>query len=81
VGFARRIFHQWEDIRTAALAHVQRCPCRHGCPSCVGAVVETGDRARAGATWLLTRAAGAVAQAAPASLPIASPRADGLSPN
>jgi len=58
VGFARRIFQQWEEIRLAALAHVRRCPCHRGCPSCVGAVVESGDRAKAGAAWLLARAAG-----------------------
>lgn len=58
VGFARRIFQQWEEIRRAALAHVARCPCHHGCPSCVGAVVESGDRAKGGAAWLLARAAG-----------------------
>jgi DEAD/DEAH box helicase domain-containing protein len=58
VGFARRIWEQWDEIRSAALAHVTRCACHHGCPSCVGAVVESGDRARAGAAWLLARAAG-----------------------
>jgi len=58
VGYARRIFQQWEEIRTAALEHVTGCACHHGCPSCVGAVVDSGDRARAGAAWLLARAAG-----------------------
>ncbi len=69
VGFARRIFEQWVDIRRAALEHVARCPCHGGCPSCVGAVVETGDRAKAGAAWLLARADGAIGQKAPAPLP------------
>ncbi len=58
VGFARRIFQQWEEIREAALEHVRRCPCSRGCPSCVGPTVESGDRAKAGAAWLLARAAG-----------------------
>ncbi len=75
VGYARRIYQQWEEIRAAALAHVRRCPCRQGCPSCVGAVVETGDRARDGAAWLLARAGGEAmatgprAVAAPLALP------------
>ena len=42
VGFARRIWLQFDEIRAAALAHARRCPCQHGCPSCVGAVVESG---------------------------------------
>ena len=56
VGFARRIWLQFDEIRADALAHARRCPCQHGCPSCVGAVVETGDSARKGAVWLLRRA-------------------------
>ncbi|MBD3221806.1 DEAD/DEAH box helicase [bacterium] len=66
VGYARRIFEQWTEIREAALEHVTACPCSHGCPSCVGAVVESGDRAKAGAAWLLARAAGRHAATAPA---------------
>lgn len=59
VGYAQRLFRQWEEVRLAALEHVRRCPCRDGCPACVGAVVEMGDRAKRGAAWLLERAAGA----------------------
>jgi len=61
VGYARRIYDQWEEIRVAALDHVAACACQHGCPSCVGAAVESGDRARAGAAWLLAQAAGRLA--------------------
>ncbi|MDY0108830.1 MAG: DEAD/DEAH box helicase [Candidatus Krumholzibacteria bacterium] len=57
VGYAYSLYQQWEDVRLAALDHVRRCPCANGCPACVGAVVETGDRAKAGAAWLLARAA------------------------
>ncbi len=71
VGYARRIYQQWEEIRTAALEHVAGCACQRGCPSCVGAVVESGDRARVGAAWLLARAAGrhVAAAGSAASLP------------
>ncbi len=69
VGFARRIWLQFDEIRAAALQHVQRCPCALGCPSCVGAVVESGDGAKRGATWLLTHAAGQESAEMPAPQP------------
>ncbi len=62
VGFARRIYDQFEDVAGAALTHLQRCGCRDGCPSCVGAAVESGGTAAAGAAWLLS-GAGAAASA------------------
>ncbi len=79
VGFARRIWLQFDEIRAAALAHARRCPCQHGCPSCVGAVVESGDAARNGAVWLLARAMGAAAGAPHLSPPALG--AGGFSPN
>ncbi len=53
VGFARRIFDQFEDVRQAAREHLRQCPCSAGCPSCVGANTESGGTARSGAAWLL----------------------------
>jgi len=61
VGFSRRIFHQFDEIRAAAREHVAACRCHHGCPACVGAPVETGDRAKRGAAWILQAAAQAEA--------------------
>jgi DEAD/DEAH box helicase domain-containing protein len=58
VGYAHLIYRQWEEIRMAALSHVRRCPCTAGCPACVGAVVEVGNRAKHGAIMLLEFAAG-----------------------
>jgi DEAD/DEAH box helicase domain-containing protein len=55
VGFARRIFEQFEEIALSAWRHLKQCPCENGCPSCVGAAVESGGTARPGATWLLER--------------------------
>jgi len=83
VGFARRIFQQWAEIRQAALEHVRRCPCHQGCPSCVGAVVESGDRAKGGAAWLLARAAGLIPgdPIAEEPSPSSSPWDDQLSQN
>ena len=36
VGLAERIFGQHRAILAAARTQVERCPCRRGCPSCVG---------------------------------------------
>jgi DEAD/DEAH box helicase domain-containing protein len=58
VGFARRIYDQFDEICTAAREHLGRCPCVKGCPSCVGATADSGDTARMGATWLLDHALG-----------------------
>ncbi len=55
VGYARRIFEQFEEICLAARRHLSRCPCEKGCPSCVGPAVESGTTARSGAGWLLAR--------------------------
>ncbi len=58
VGFARRIYEQFDEICRAAASHLAGCPCGHGCPACVGATVDSGDTARGGAGWLLARMPG-----------------------
>jgi DEAD/DEAH box helicase domain-containing protein len=55
VGFARRIFDQFEEIAAAAADHATGCACSAGCPACVGAAVESGGTARDGARALLAR--------------------------
>jgi DEAD/DEAH box helicase domain-containing protein len=61
VGFARKIWEQFDEICEAARRHLAACPCERGCPACVGAAVDSGDTARAGAAWLLTGPATAAA--------------------
>ncbi len=53
VGYARRIFEQFEEICLAAGRHLSQCPCEQGCPSCVGPAVESGTTSSQGARWLL----------------------------
>jgi len=53
VGYAKRIFAQFDEIVTAAHHHLEACPCESGCPSCIGAVVESGATALPGAHWIL----------------------------
>jgi len=64
VGFARRIFQQFDEIRSSAREHLESCPCERGCPSCVGAAVESGGTAKEGAAWLLAHAETAPERAA-----------------
>ncbi len=63
VGFARRIFDQFEEICSAARDHLGHCPCDNGCPSCVGAKADSGDTARTGAAWLLNNLGQAAGEA------------------
>ncbi len=57
VGFARRIFDQFEEIATAARSHLGACPCPSGCPACTGPALESGGTSRDGVVWLLDRLA------------------------
>jgi len=46
VGFSEKIFHQHYDIILAGLSLLESCPCRNGCPSCVGPAVEVGSQGK-----------------------------------
>jgi DEAD/DEAH box helicase domain-containing protein len=43
IGLATRVFDQRGTVLTSARELVQGCTCRHGCPACVGPVLEDGD--------------------------------------
>ncbi|MBU8871908.1 MAG: DEAD/DEAH box helicase [Gemmatimonadales bacterium] len=58
VGFARRIYDQFEEICESAHSHLASCPCPSGCPACVGPALESGGTSRRGALWLLERMGG-----------------------
>ncbi|MBL8733499.1 MAG: DEAD/DEAH box helicase [Planctomycetes bacterium] len=62
VGLAERIFRVHREILQAALALVQRCACRRGCPSCVGPSASLGARSKSVATAILS---GMLGDAAP----------------
>lgn len=36
LGFAQKIYEVMEDVILDAIKIVESCPCKHGCPSCVG---------------------------------------------
>ncbi len=53
IGLAERIFDVLPDLLRRGLETLEACPCRWGCPSCVGPVNEVGRRAKATAAALL----------------------------
>jgi DEAD/DEAH box helicase domain-containing protein len=53
VGLTERLFELMAPLLERARATVRACPCRAGCPSCVGPVNEVGRRAKPVATALL----------------------------
>jgi len=59
VGLADRLYEMHDELLAAALRLLEECPCRRGCPACVGAdaVMDQGVDARAAARALLERVA------------------------
>ena len=55
VGFAEKIFSIFGDIVQSSMELIRECPCEKGCPSCVGTVIEVGERGKFGALKLAER--------------------------
>jgi len=53
VGFSRRIYLMFDEIIHAASAYLAKCPCESGCPSCVGPMLEVGEKGKETAALLL----------------------------
>lgn len=53
VGLAGRLFEVRHDLLAAALELVRDCPCRDGCPACVGPPGEVGPETKAVTRQLL----------------------------
>jgi DEAD/DEAH box helicase domain-containing protein len=68
VGLAERIFDRHREILSAAFGTAQRCPCRGGCPACVGPAPSLGARSKQVAMAILR------AMLAPAAGAAAGPR-------
>lgn len=58
IGLAEGIFRVLPDLLRRARAILATCPCRWGCPSCVGPVNEVGRRAKAIASAIAARLVG-----------------------
>jgi DEAD/DEAH box helicase domain-containing protein len=66
VGLSERIFRSLQEVLRAALGLIERCPCRTGCPSCIGPAADRGLAGKPAAAVLL---AGLVRGEAPARAP------------
>lgn len=75
VGFSEKLMRHHERLLGAAIALLTECPCREGCPSCVGPALETGRHGKPGALQLA-----ALALTPPAFDPVESPGAPGTPP-
>ncbi len=53
VGFSKKLFRIYKDAAAAGIDLVRNCGCRSGCPSCVGPVMEVGEKGKAVALRLL----------------------------
>lgn len=53
VGFSRKIYFMFDEIIKSALEYLNKCPCKAGCPSCVGPMLEVGERGKHSAELLL----------------------------
>ncbi|MBN2091218.1 DEAD/DEAH box helicase [candidate division KSB1 bacterium] len=53
VGFSRKIYYMHEDLLHAAKDLILKCNCKNGCPSCVGPVLEVGERGKESALELI----------------------------
>ncbi|MFA4838974.1 MAG: Zn-binding domain-containing protein [Candidatus Neomarinimicrobiota bacterium] len=46
IGFSSRLFDSHEELLTGALELIMNCPCKDGCPSCVGPSKEVGEKSK-----------------------------------
>ena len=53
IGLSRKLYDLHTQLLEAALDLVTKCPCKEGCPSCVGPVAENGVGAKAYSIALL----------------------------
>lgn len=53
VGFSRKIYLMFDEIIRAGADYLKKCPCEAGCPSCVGPMLEVGEKGKLSAATLL----------------------------
>ncbi len=53
VGYSRKIFGLHDELLKAAKTLIHSCGCQSGCPSCVGPVLEVGEKGKESALKLL----------------------------
>ena len=65
VGFSDKLYTHHRRLFEAAVSLLSGCPCREGCPSCVGPDAETGPRGKRTALALARLVLGAETPAPP----------------
>jgi DEAD/DEAH box helicase domain-containing protein len=53
VGLARRIYERTEELMDRASHLIAHCPCKSGCPACIGAAMVHSERKQAARVLLL----------------------------
>jgi DEAD/DEAH box helicase domain-containing protein len=53
IGLSEPLFHLHDSLIDRTRELIESCPCEKGCPSCVGPVGETGERAKEAALAIL----------------------------
>lgn len=53
VGFSKKLYHVHAEVAKAAMDLIGKCGCANGCPSCVGPVMEVGEKGKVVALHLL----------------------------
>ncbi|HDK35523.1 MAG TPA: DEAD/DEAH box helicase [Bacteroidetes bacterium] len=53
VGFSEKLFEIHAQLVQAAYDVIRKCPCESGCPSCVGPMLEIGEKGKVSALQIL----------------------------
>lgn len=53
VGYSQKIFGLHQSLLLAAREMILKCPCKDGCPSCVGPVLDVGEKGKETALKIL----------------------------
>ncbi|HOJ14915.1 MAG TPA: DUF1998 domain-containing protein, partial [Deltaproteobacteria bacterium] len=53
IGFSELLFSKHDLMLSSAASLIGSCPCEHGCPMCVGPVLEVGPRAKDASLMIL----------------------------
>jgi len=53
IGFSENLFERHDELVRAVRSVITSCPCEHGCPMCVGPLMEVGPSAKSAALKIL----------------------------
>ena len=53
IGFSRKLLYVHDDLLSAAKKLIVECPCKSGCPSCIGPTLEFGQTDKSSALNLI----------------------------